>query len=131
MSPIGKYFEKLQQETKKINKMAEGGRKVGLRHKVIPIHKKLKIIRDISYYQAQNIHSEEIAGQETIQNYEKFVEIQIHIPGMEGAKQAGATKPGDEKKTDEKEKLNSDKKVAGNLGASVNTAKTNATMSDV
>ena len=46
--------------------MAEGGRKVGLRHKVIPIDKKLKIIRDISYYQAQNIHSEEIAGQETI-----------------------------------------------------------------
>ena len=50
---------------------------------------------------------------------------------MEGAKQAGSTKPGDEKKADEKEKLNSDKKVAGNLGASVNTAKTNATMSDV
>ena len=49
---------------------------------------------------------------------------------MEGAKQ-GATKPGDDKKTDEKEKQNSDKKVAGNPGASVITAKTNATMSDV
>jgi hypothetical protein len=30
--------------------MAEGGRKVNLRQKVIPIDKKLKIIREISYY---------------------------------------------------------------------------------
>lgn len=71
--------------------MAEGGRKVGLRHKIIPIDKKLKIIRDISYYQTQNIHSEEIAGQETIQNYEKFVEIEIHIPGIH-KKEAAVTK---------------------------------------
>jgi len=47
MSPIGKYLDKFQQETKKINKMAEG-RKTGLRHKAIPIDKKLKIIKDIS-----------------------------------------------------------------------------------
>ena len=46
MSPIGKFF---QQETKKINKMAEG-RKTGLRHKAIPIDKKLKIIKDIKFY---------------------------------------------------------------------------------
>ena len=111
--------------------MAEGGRKVGLRHKIIPIDKKLKIIRDISYYQTQNIHSEEIAGQETIQNYEKFVEIEIHIPGIhkkEAPATKTATKPGEN--ADDKEKLNSDKKVAG-VGASVNTVKTNATMSDV
>ena len=78
MSPIGKFF---QQETKKINKMAEG-RKTGLRHKAIPIDKKLKIIKDIKFYDGQNIHNEEFGGKEIIENYEKFVDMQIHIPGI-------------------------------------------------
>jgi hypothetical protein len=60
--------------------MAEG-RKTGLRHKAIPIDKKLKIIKDIKYYDSQSIH-EELGGKEIIQNYEKFVDMQIHIPGI-------------------------------------------------
>ena len=92
MIPVGKYFDKLQQETKKIIKMAEG-RKVGLRHKAIPIDKKLKIIKDISYYAAQNIHSEEVAGKEIIMNYERFVDMQIHIPGIQKGEGADADNP--------------------------------------
>lgn len=108
--------------------MAEG-RKVGLRHKAIPIDKKLKIIKDISYYAAQNIHSEEVAGKEIIMNYERFVDMQIHIPGIQKGEGADADKlPKPSENAEDKQ--NSDKKQAsGKVDDSMVSAKTNVTIS--
>lgn len=101
--------------------MAEG-RKVGLRQKAIPIDKKLKIVRDISFYTNQNINSEGIAGEEVVINYENFVNNQIHIPGIQKGEKNDATKQGAESPEDKEMKHDSKSNL---VDASLASMKTN------